>query len=186
MTLRLKHGDSLVIASHNKGKLREFEDLFGPLGITLSSAGDLDVPEPEETGETFEDNAQLKAVITAFATSQIALSDDSGLTVDALDGAPGVHSARWAGEARDFSYAMQRVEDALQAKGATAPGERRAAFICVLCLANPTGTGPILRGENRRASCLAASRYEGIWLRSDVCSRWLRTDFRGNGPRTET
>ena len=98
MTLRLKHGDSLVIASHNKGKLREFEDLFGPLGIAVLSAGDLGVPEPEETGETFEENAQLKAVITAFATNQIALSDDSGLAVDALDGAPGIYSARWAGE----------------------------------------------------------------------------------------
>ncbi len=78
MTLRLKHGDSLVIASHNKGKLREFADLFGPLGVTVLSAGDLGVPEPEETGETFEENAQLKAVISAFATNQIALSDDFG------------------------------------------------------------------------------------------------------------
>jgi XTP/dITP diphosphohydrolase len=147
MTLRLKRGDSLVIASHNKGKLREFEDLFRPYGVTVVSAGNLGVPEPEETGETFEENAQLKAVITAFATNHLALSDDSGLAVDALSGEPGVYSARWAGESRDFSIAMQKVEEELQARGATSPGERRAAFICVLCLANPMGQVQFFEGK---------------------------------------
>jgi XTP/dITP diphosphohydrolase len=146
MSLRLKRGDDLVIATHNQGKLREFRDLFDPLGISLRSAGELGVPEPEETGETFEENAQLKAVITAFAASKLALSDDSGLAVDAMAGAPGVHSARWAGDPRDFDFAMSLVEKELKSKGAVTPEDRRAKFVCVLCLANPLGSVQFFEG----------------------------------------
>jgi XTP/dITP diphosphohydrolase len=146
MTFRLKPGDSLVAATHNEGKLRELRDLFQPFGITVQSAAELGVPEPEETGETFEDNARLKAVITAFATNRSALSDDSGLAVDALGGDPGVHSARWAGEPRDFHRAMARLEDALASKGATTKPARNAQFVCVLCLANPMGAVQFFRG----------------------------------------
>src|SRR5208282_2448480 len=101
---------------------------------------------PEETGETFEENAQLKAVVTAFASGKPALSDDSGLAVEALGGAPGVHSARWAGEPRDFYEAMSRVENELQAKGAATPPTRRAKCVCVLCLANPMGAVQFFEG----------------------------------------
>lgn len=147
MTLRLKRGDSLVVATHNKGKLWEIQQLLNPYGVTAVAAGDLGAPEPEETGETFEENAQLKALIAAFATGQFALADDSGLSVEALGGAPGIYSARWAGEERDFRIAMQRVEDELQAKGAREPSQRRAEFICVLCLANPVGSVQFFEGR---------------------------------------
>lgn len=146
MTFHLKRGDRLVVATHNQGKLREFRELFDAFGITVLSAGDLGLPEPEETGESFEENARLKAVITAFATSQLALSDDSGLAVEALGGAPGVYSARWAGEPRDFQQATSRVEDELKAKGATSKAARRAQFVCVLCLANPMGAVQFFEG----------------------------------------
>ncbi len=146
MTLRLKRGDSLVAATHNRGKLREFRDLLAPFGIEVLSSGELGVPEPIETGETFEENAQLKAAITAFAAGKPALADDSGLAVEALGGAPGIHSARWAGEPRDFYRAMARVEEELEAKGATSPGMRRAKFVCMLCLANPAGPVQFFEG----------------------------------------
>jgi XTP/dITP diphosphohydrolase len=146
MPARLKRGDSLVIATHNQGKLREIRELLEPYGIGVLSAGELGVPEPVETGETFAENAQLKAVITAFATSQPALADDSGLAVEGLDGAPGIHAARWAGEPRDFYRAMARVEVELQAKGAIMPEARRAKFVCVLCLANPMGAVQFFEG----------------------------------------
>ena len=146
MPLRLTRGDSLVIATHNRGKLREIRELLEPYGIGVLSAGELGVPEPVETGETFAENAQLKAVITAFATSQPALADDSGLAVEALDGAPGIHAARWAGEPRDFTRAMARVEEELEAKGAVTPEARRAKFVCVLCLANPMGAVQFFEG----------------------------------------
>lgn len=146
MPLRLTRGDSLVIATHNRGKLREIRELLEPYGIGVLSAGELGVPEPVETGETFAENAQLKAVITAFATSQPALADNSGLAVEALDGAPGIHAARWAGEPRDFTRAMARVEEELEAKGAVTPEARRAKFVCVLCLANPMGAVQFFEG----------------------------------------
>jgi XTP/dITP diphosphohydrolase len=147
MTVYLKRGDSLVIATHNKGKLWEFQQLLNPLGIEALAAGDFGIPEPEETGDTFEANAQLKAVISAFATNQPALGDDSGIAVEALDGAPGIYSARWAGEPRDFSMAMRRLEDELQEKKAITPEQRRAAFICVLCLASPVGSVQFFEGR---------------------------------------
>jgi XTP/dITP diphosphohydrolase len=143
---RLGSGDGLVVATHNKGKLREFRDLFGPLGIAVDSSSELGVSEPEETGSTFEENARLKAVATAAATGRIALADDSGLAVEALAGAPGIHSARWAGEPRDFYRAMSKVENDLQAMGAFAPTQRRAKFVCVLCLANPEGAVQFFEG----------------------------------------
>jgi XTP/dITP diphosphohydrolase len=146
MTLRLRRGGRLVIATHNQGKLCEFRDLLEPLGFDVRSAGEFGLPEPVETGETFEENAQLKAVVTSFATGELALSDDSGLAVEALAGEPGVHSARWAGEPRDFGRAMERVERELQAKGATAANARRAKFVCMLCLANPSGTVQFFEG----------------------------------------
>lgn len=146
MTFHVRRGDSLVIATHNRGKLREFRDLLDPFGVEVLSAGELGVPEPVESGETFEENARLKAVLTAFATGKPALADDSGLVVEALGGAPGIHSARWAGEPRDFYRAMARVEEELQAKGAVAPDRRRAKFVCMLCLANPIGSVQFFEG----------------------------------------
>ncbi len=146
MAIRLKRGDSLVVATHNQGKLREFWELFDPSGVAVLSSAELGVPEPVETGETFEENAQLKAVITAFASGRPALADDSGLAVEALGGAPGVHSARWAGEPRDFHGAMAKVEKELQAKGAVSPEQRRAKFVCVLCLANLMGAAQFFEG----------------------------------------
>ncbi len=142
----LKKGDSLVVATHNKGKLREFRDLFDPLGIVVASSGELGVSEPEETGSTFEENARLKALATAAATGRLALADDSGLEVEALAGAPGIHSARWAGEPRDFYRAMSKVENELQAMGARAQPQRRAKFVCILCLANPEGAVQFFEG----------------------------------------
>ena len=143
---RLRGGDNLVVATHNQGKLREFRGLFDPLGIAIASSGELGVSEPEETGSTFEANALLKAVLTAAATGRLALADDSGLAVEALGGAPGIHSARWAGEPRDFFRAMSQVENELQKVGAIGPEQRRAKFVCMLCLANPQGAVQFFEG----------------------------------------
>ena len=126
---------SLVAATHNAGKLREFRELLDPWGIALVSAGDLDLPEPEETGDTFEANAKLKAFAAARAAKMPALADDSGLCVEALDSAPGIYSARWAGSSKDFSAAMARVKQELLAKKAPEPW--RAHFISALVLAWP-------------------------------------------------
>jgi XTP/dITP diphosphohydrolase len=131
----------LVVASHNKGKLREIEELLAPFGFALKSAGELGLPEPEETGLTFEDNAILKARAAADASGIAALADDSGLSVDALGGQPGIYSARWAGETKDFASAMARVEHEL--KGANTA----AKFVCVLALAQPHGKVETFRGE---------------------------------------
>jgi XTP/dITP diphosphohydrolase len=144
MAARLRAEDRLVIASHNSGKVWEFQQLFAPLSIQLVSAGDLGVPEPEETGETYAENALLKAVACAKACGMLSLADDSGIDVTALDGAPGIYSARWAGPGKDFRPAMQRVEDELQARGAV---DRTAAFVCVLCLAAPDGETAIFEGR---------------------------------------
>jgi XTP/dITP diphosphohydrolase len=126
----------LVIATHNPGKLAEMRDLIAPYGIEVVSAGDLGLPEPEETGTSFRDNARIKATAAAKASGLPAFADDSGLAVDALDGAPGIHSARWAGPAKDFAAAMQTIEDKLQASGST---NRRAHFVSALCVAWPDG-----------------------------------------------
>ncbi len=144
---RLRAGDRLVIATHNAGKLNEFRDLFAPFSFDLVSAGALGLIEPEETGTRFVDNARIKAHAAAEGSDILALADDSGLSVDALNGDPGVHSAEWAGTPRDFSRAMQRVEDLLQARGAISPGDRRGAFHAVLCLAHPDGSDMIFEGR---------------------------------------
>lgn len=126
----------LVVASHNAGKVAEIGDLLAPFGVEAVSAGALGLPEPEETEPTFVGNALLKARAAAVASGLPALADDSGLEVTALDGAPGVVSARWAGPERDFGLAMRRVEEALSARGAP---DRSARFVCVLALAWPDG-----------------------------------------------
>lgn len=142
--------DKLVIATHNKGKLAEFRDLMAPFGIEVTSAGELGLAEPEETGTTFEENARTKAVAACEATGLPALSDDSGLCVDALYGQPGVYTADWAEKpegGRDFMMAMQKVEGALQKKGATEPADRKGRFVATLCLAWPDGEVEYFRGE---------------------------------------
>jgi XTP/dITP diphosphohydrolase len=143
----LKAGDTLVFATHNAGKLREIDALVAPFHLKVASAAALGLAEPEETGTTFEENAILKAVAAATASGHPALADDSGLAVDALGGEPGIYSARWAGPGKDFTAAMQRVEDALQAAGATTPERRTARFVAVLCLALPDGRSETFRGE---------------------------------------
>jgi XTP/dITP diphosphohydrolase len=127
----------LVIATHNPGKLVEMRELLAPYGIEAISAGELGLGEPEETGKTFAANAQIKAVAAAQAARLPAFADDSGLVVDALDGAPGIYSARWAGPNKDFNDAMARIERLLQERGATAPDKRTAHFVSALCVAWP-------------------------------------------------
>ena len=131
--------DRLVIATHNIGKLKEMRELLAPHGVTAVSAGELGLAEPEETGASFRDNARIKALAAATAAKLPAFADDSGLAVDALGGAPGIHSARWAGEPRDFGRAMQKVEDELRARGATVASQRSAHFVSALCVAWPDG-----------------------------------------------
>jgi XTP/dITP diphosphohydrolase len=143
----LKRGDTLVVATHNQGKIRELHDLIAPYGVAIAAAGDIGLPEPEETGVTFEANAMLKAIAAAIGSGQPSLADDSGVAVDALDGAPGIHSARWAGPEKDFARAMRRVEDGLVAAGAATPEKRGAKFVAVLCLAFPNGATETWRGE---------------------------------------
>jgi XTP/dITP diphosphohydrolase len=143
MTMKAPPFQKLVIASHNKGKLREIDALIAPFGIQALSAGDLGVEEPEETEATFIGNALLKARASALATGLPALADDSGLEVTALDGAPGIYSARWAGEPRDFYAAMAEVERQLVATGSS---DRSARFVCVLALVLPDGTEHVFEG----------------------------------------
>ena len=148
-----KLGDRLVLATHNDGKLREMRLLFEPFGIELTSAGELGLAEPAEDGSTFEQNAYTKAFHAAQASGMVALSDDSGLCVEALDGAPGVYTADWAekpdGTGRDFAMAMEKVETALNEVGLDPANEaaRRGFFCAVLCLAWPDGEAEYFRGE---------------------------------------
>jgi XTP/dITP diphosphohydrolase len=131
--------DKLVIATHNPGKLAEMRELLAPYGIEAVSAGELGLGEPEETGDDFRANATIKAVAAARSAKLPAFADDSGLVVDALDGAPGIYSARWAGETKDFSAAMTRIERLLQERGATTAEKRKAHFVSALCVAWPDG-----------------------------------------------
>ena len=140
----LHRGSKLVIASHNEGKVRELGALFTPYGIDCVSAGSLDLPEPEETGDTFEANALLKAHAAAAGSGMMALADDSGLEVEALGGDPGIHSARWGGPKKDFAYAMHRVHEALDATGGAFS---RANFTCALALAAPNGDDAVFAGR---------------------------------------
>jgi XTP/dITP diphosphohydrolase len=127
----------LVIATHNPGKLAEMRELLAPHGVEAISAGELGLGEPEESGISFRANAQIKAVAAAKSAQLPAFADDSGLVVDALDGAPGIYSARWAGPDKDFTAAMTQIERLLQERGAKEPSQRRAHFVSALCVAWP-------------------------------------------------
>jgi XTP/dITP diphosphohydrolase len=129
----------LVIATHNPGKLSEMCELLAPYGVAVASAGELGLREPPETGSSFRDNARIKAWAAAKASGLPAFADDSGLAVDALDGEPGIQSARWAGDAKDFRHAMEQVDTRLRERGATEPGQRKAHFVSALCVAWPDG-----------------------------------------------
>jgi XTP/dITP diphosphohydrolase len=126
----------IVIATHNPGKLKELRELLAPYGIEAVSAGELGLPEPEETGASFRANARIKAQAAAAAAKLPAFADDSGLAVEALDGAPGIHSARWAGENKHFAGAMAKIDDLLREKKTS---DRRAHFVSALCVAWPDG-----------------------------------------------
>lgn len=134
----------LVTASHNQGKVRELAELFAPYGIDMISAASLGLPEPEETGATFAENAKLKALAAAQGAGMLALADDSGLEVAALGGAPGIHSARWGGETKDFGLAMARVHEALAEQDTP---DARANFTCALALAARDGTVEVFEGK---------------------------------------
>jgi len=129
----------LVIATHNPGKLAEMRELLAPHGVEAVSAADLGLAEPEETGDTFAANARIKALAAANAAHLPAFADDSGLAVDALGGAPGIYSARWAGENKDFAAAMAQIERLLRERGGTQPSKRAAHFVSALCVAWPDG-----------------------------------------------
>ena len=139
LPMRNLRNQKLVVASHNPGKVKEINELLGPYGVEAVSAGTLGLPEPEETGTTFEANAQLKSEAAAKGSKLVAIADDSGLCVDALNGDPGIYSARWAGPTKDFALAMRNVEEKLQAAGATTPQLRKAHFVSVLSVAWPDG-----------------------------------------------
>ena len=135
--IRKLNGEKIVIATHNKGKLEEFAELFKPHGVTTFSAGGLGLTEPEETEDSFRGNARIKALFAMEYSGQIAISDDSGLCVDALAGEPGVYTADWAGPTRDWNQAMRWVEEKLQSVHATTPALRKAQFKCTLCVMWP-------------------------------------------------
>jgi XTP/dITP diphosphohydrolase len=139
--------DDWVLASHNAGKIREFERLFSEIPVRLLPAPTLDLPEPEETGTTFEANAKLKASLAARASGLPALADDSGVAAHALGGEPGIHTGRWAGDTRDFDIARRRVQERLSGLGTDV--DRRATYVCVLCVAWPDGRALTFRGETQ-------------------------------------
>ncbi len=138
----MQRPQTLVIASHNPGKVREIDDLLRPFGIETVGAAAVGLVEPEETGTTFAENAALKARAAARVAKLPALADDSGLAVSALEGSPGIYSARWAGPRKDFAIAMRKVEDALKGKS-----DRRAAFVAALALAWPDGRCDVFEGR---------------------------------------
>jgi XTP/dITP diphosphohydrolase len=145
--MKLTRGTRLVLATHNKGKLKEMRDLLAPHGIDLVSAGELGLAEPVETETTFVGNATLKAVAAANGSGLPALSDDSGIEIAALDGAPGVFSADWAGPTKDFAKAMQAVYEALLERGMTFSKPLKANFTSVLCLARPGAEPACFEGK---------------------------------------
>jgi XTP/dITP diphosphohydrolase len=142
--MRFERGETLVIASHNQGKVRELRELLEQFSLIILGAAELGLPEPEETGSSFVENALLKARAAASASGHGALADDSGLAVAALDGAPGIYSARWAGKKKDFSAAMARVERELQTRNAK---DVSAEFVCALAVAKPNGNSESFEGE---------------------------------------
>jgi XTP/dITP diphosphohydrolase len=137
----------VVIATHNPGKLREMRELLAPYGVEAMSAGELGLAEPEETGTSFAENARIKASAAAQVTKLPALSDDSGLAVAALNGEPGIHSARWAGRDKDFARAMRLVEEKLSLVGANKANQRRAEFVSALSLVWPDGHEAAFEGR---------------------------------------
>jgi len=147
MSHRKLDAGKLVVASHNKGKIREINELLQPFGFEVVSAAELGLPEPDETGLTFEENAAIKAHAAAKASGFPALADDSGFCVEALNGDPGIFSARWAGPDKDFAMAMRTIEEKLRSIGAASPDQRRGSFVAVLCLAWPDGHQELFRGE---------------------------------------
>jgi XTP/dITP diphosphohydrolase len=147
MTRRLLRDTCLVVASHNPGKVTEIFELVAPFGLRVVSAAELSLPEPEEVGTTFIENAEIKAIAAAKRSRLPALADDSGLEVTALGGAPGIYSARWAGSAKDFGVAMQRVRDELAAVHAWQPPGPFANFTAALCLAWPDGEEAVFEGK---------------------------------------
>jgi XTP/dITP diphosphohydrolase len=155
--LRLDPGATLVIASHNPGKVREIGELLAPKSIRVVSAGDLGLPEPEETGTTFAANAELKALAAAQGANLPALADDSGLVVDGLGGDPGIYSARWAGPAKDFTLAMDKV-----LTGLDADKPRSARFVCALTLALPDGRFHTVQGVVEGAIAPAPKGTKGF------------------------
>ena len=144
--IALRPGMRLVVATHNQGKLAEFRDLLGPHGVDLVSAGELGLPEPAETGTLYAENAAIKARAATDATGLPAIADDSGLAVDALDGAPGLFTADWAGSPRDFAAAMARVDRELARRGVATAGAR-AHFVSALALTFPDGSEEIFEGR---------------------------------------
>jgi len=142
--MKLLRGGALLVASHNPGKVLEIADLLSPYGIVVRGAAELGLPEPEETGASFAENAMLKARAAAVAGELVALADDSGLSVTALGGAPGIYSARWAGPKKNFALAMARVERELKTKSAK---DLSAKFVCALALAMPSGEIDLFEGE---------------------------------------
>ena len=147
MARRLDPLTTIVIATHNAGKLREISTLLSPFAVTFVSAGSLGLPEPDETGFMFAENAAIKAHAAAKASGRPALADDSGLCTDALDGAPGLFSANWAGPAKDFDFAMARLNRELTQRDATTPASRRAHFVSALVLAWPDGHQELFEGR---------------------------------------
>jgi XTP/dITP diphosphohydrolase len=137
----------VVIATHNPGKLKEMQALLAAHGVEAISAAELKLAEPDETGNSFAENARIKARAAASAANLPALADDSGLAVEALGGEPGIHSARWAGKDKDFARAMRLIEEKLAAKGAKTPAQRLAAFVAALCLAWPDGFDECFEGR---------------------------------------
>jgi len=181
----------LILASHNQGKLREFASALADFGLQLRSSAELGLIEPEETGTSFEENAAIKARAAARATGVATLADDSGLSIEALSGAPGVYSADWAIQgdgSRDFAQAMARVERELQACGARSPHQRRAHFVCVLCLAWPEGEIATFRGEvgghiHYPATGENGFGYDPIFIPSGFDKTFAEmTPFEKNGP----
>lgn len=144
--IRKFQGDTLLVATHNKGKLNEITEILAPYGVKVIGAGEMNLPEPDETEDTFVGNARIKAHAAAKATNLPALSDDSGITIDALGGAPGVYTADWAetGNGRDFMMAMTRANDEINAKGPNA--SRSAQFRCTLVIAWPDGHDEVFEG----------------------------------------
>lgn len=160
--------DSWVLASHNPGKIKELVALLAPRGLTVLGAGTLGLPEPEETENSFSGNARLKAEAAAQASGRVSLADDSGLSVDALGGAPGVYSARWAGPGKDFTAAMERVRRELEAMGAKDFGAR---FVCVLALAHPDGETRLYEGEVRGTLVFPRAAIRASAMTRSSCPR---------------